>query len=316
MARINRKRAALARSGAVVAPRGVRGNLGIAAAYERRLMPLIKLMHRDVARGAMAVYKRNMPETDDSAPDAAADARRPPANAAIAIEEFEEYFEEMMEKWGERWAAMSDSAAAAWANAAASNTTVQFTSILREMGFSVRINPSEAARALMTGRTKYNADLIKTIPERYLGRVREMVEESFYAGRDLAGLEARLLESYSITERRARMIARDQTNKATQDLARVEAGECGITEAIWQHMRASEKPRPSHELMDGERFNIDEGCWDPEVGAHIQPGELVNCQCECKWVVPGADSSLGFATQNRLSEEAERMRAEREGADG
>ena len=52
------------------------------------------------------------------------------------------------------------------------------------------------------------------------------------------------------------------------------------------------------------------------MGAHIQPGELVNCQCECKWVVPDADSSLGFATQNRLSEEAERMRAEREGADG
>ena len=302
---VNKKLAALARSGKIVAPRGVQPNVGVRRAYERRLLPMIKRMHEDVTKGVLAIYRKLLP-SDDSAPRTDdAEARRRTPNPA----ELDEFFQEMMELWGARWAAMSDVAAEAFATAVANNTGVQFTRILQEMGFAIQLNPTAATRGFLGTVMRNNADLIRTIPEQYLADVRALVEESLFRGRDLTGLEANLVDRYGITERRARMIAKDQSNKATQGLARLEAEECGITRAVWQHVTASTHPRPSHELMSGTEYDIAQGCWDDTVGRHIQPGELINCNCRSKWVVPGG--TVGFANQSRLSPEAEALRRSR-----
>jgi uncharacterized protein with gpF-like domain len=295
---VNRRRAALARSGKIVAPRGVQPNVGVRRAYEAKLLPMIRRMHRDVIKGVLAIYGKLLPSEDAAPGGAGGPPRAVPAKAAVdaprapSVAELDAFFQEMMEQWGLRWEAMSEAAAEAFATAVAANTGVQFTQILRDMGFAIQLNPTAATRGFLATVMQANADLIKTIPEQYLMDVRALVNDSLFRGRDLGGLEADLVDRYHITERRARMIAKDQSNKATQGLARLEAEECGITRAIWHHVTASRHPRPTHQEMDGTEYEIAQGCWDPEVGRHIQPGELVNCNCRSRWVVPGGTTGL------------------------
>ena len=56
----------------------------------------------------------------------------------------------------------------------------------------------------------------------------------------------------------------------------------GIREAIWMHSHAGKKPRPEHVKMDGKTYNITKGMWD-----RIFPGELINCRCTGRPIIPG-----------------------------
>jgi SPP1 gp7 family putative phage head morphogenesis protein len=114
-----------------------------------------------------------------------------------------------------------------------------------------------------------------------------MLMRSVARGRDLGGMTKEMEERYGITRRRAALISRDQNNKATAIITRVRQRELGITEAIWLHSSAGKHPRPSHVAMNGKRYLIAEGMEDPDEGRKILPGELVNCRCVSRSVIPG-----------------------------
>lgn len=161
--------------------------------------------------------------------------------------------------------------------------------ILRRGGFSVRFNLTPAIKDALDATTAENVGLIKSIPQQYLTQVEGMVMRSVAAGRDLSHLSQDLEKQFGITRRRAQLIARDQNNKATATVQRVRHAELGITEAIWLHSGGGKKPRPSHVKAgrDKVRYDIREGWYDPDEGRHIFPGELINCRCVSRPVVPG-----------------------------
>jgi uncharacterized protein with gpF-like domain len=272
--------------------RGVRANLGVAVGYERRVMSLVKELQAELLAGVRGIMREAGPPPGDSAWRA----------SDGLVDRFKSFFGSMIDRWRGRWERMADEVSAWFGSQAGKVSERQFVQALREAGFVVKVGMTDTTASMMERMIKANVDLIKTIPGRHLAEVRDLVDRGVMAGRDLGGLEADLLERYDITARRARVISKDQNNKATQALSRVRAGEAGITRGIWQHMRASTVPRPTHELMDGSEYDLAEGLYDPEEGRKIQPAELVNCNCECRWVIPGVDS--GFATKNRLSEAA------------
>jgi SPP1 gp7 family putative phage head morphogenesis protein len=109
--------------------------------------------------------------------------------------------------------------------------------------------------------------------------VKALVVRSVEAGRDVGGLEKDLRARYDVTRERARLIAKDQNNKATQDMAKAQCLDNGVRRAIWRHNAASKEPRQEHIAMNGKEFDLQLGCWDPVVGRHVQPGELVLCRC-------------------------------------
>jgi hypothetical protein len=47
--------------------------------------------------------------------------------------------------------------------------------------------------------------------------------------------------------------------------------------------------------MDGEIYDIEQGCYDPDYGDYVQPGELVNCHCVC---IPVIDFKQGGDTDD------------------
>lgn len=151
-----------------------------------------------------------------------------------------------------------------------------------EVSESIRLSSVEAA------------DLIRTIPKDYIGRVSQAVYQSFRQqpfpeGRTLAQ-EIQFLSG--VTRERARVIARDQTSKMNASLTEIRQTNLGIEEYIW---RTAEDRRVvgtpggkypegnskhgNHYVRNGKIFR-----WDsPPPDGH--PGWPIQCRCVALGIV-------------------------------
>ena len=161
--------------------------------------------------------------------------------------------------------------------------------ILRDAGIAIPFRITPEMRDIMDATVAENVALIRSIPQHYHTEVEVMVMQSVKAGRDLSQLSDNLEARYDITRRRAELIARDQNNKATASLNQARQVALGIEEGVWLHSHAGKEPRPTHVANNGKKFDIKKGWFDPDkrVRRHILPGELINCRCTWKAVVPG-----------------------------
>ncbi len=167
---------------------------------------------------------------------------------------------------------------------------------LVKLGFNLQFKYHSAKeRAMFKSIVTQNVNLIKSIASEHLTRVTGVVLRGIESGHDLGRMTESLEQSFGVTERRAAIIARDQTNKATQNLSRQRLMDYGVTKGKWQHSSAGNTYRESHVEMDGEIYDLDEGCYDPDYGDYIQPAELVNCHCFC---VPVIDLGNGEVEAN------------------
>lgn len=168
-------------------------------------------------------------------------------------------------------------------------TDAQMRSELKRVGFSVEFRQTDDMRDALTSVLAENVSLIKSIPQRYLTDVEGSVMRSVQAGRDLKGMQDDLLGKYDISKRRAAFIARDQNNKATAVLTKARRLSLGITQAEWVHSGGGIHPRESHVKAGKEkrRYDVAKGC---EIdGDFIMPGELPNCRCTSRAIIPGFD---------------------------
>jgi SPP1 gp7 family putative phage head morphogenesis protein len=106
------------------------------------------------------------------------------------------------------------------------------------------------------------------------------------AGRDLGGITAEIDSIHGKMLDRVKLIARDQTNKATNAMTKARYEELGIEKAVWQHNAGGKTFRESHVKMDGEVFVLADGMYDPDEETNIQPGELPFCRCSYRPYLP------------------------------
>lgn len=250
---------------------------GLAIVYRKRLRGLLEQMHRSVVYWVLAAYRQNEPRIVGLAQDAA------PADALNKI------MQELGKRWRSRFDDSSKDLAAYFAQATSKRTDAQLRAILKKAGFTIPYKLTKAQQDVFKATVNENVGLIKTIPEQYLSKVNGAVTRAIQAGHDVGALKKELEHGYGITERRASLIARDQTRKATAAFTRVRQLEVGATEAIWMHSHAGKQPRPSHVKAgrDKVRYNIAEGWYDPDEDKYIVPGELINCRCSSKTIIPG-----------------------------
>lgn len=110
-------------------------------------------------------------------------------------------------------------------------------------------------------------------------------------GGDVGYVVKQMQDRYGMTRRRARLIALDQNSKATAAIVRVRQHEVGIKQAQWLHSHAGKVPRPTHVAMDRKKYDVVKGMWDKDAegkgkGAWVHPGELINCRCVSRSIVP------------------------------
>lgn len=247
----------------------------IETAYRNTLDKLIKAMFKSVSYWVEAAYKHNEPLVVELAEDEL------PAN------ELQRQMKILKSRWEKRFNGVAEDLAKYFAKAAYRRSEAQLKSILRKGGLSVQFDITRAQTDLMAATVHENVALIKSIPQHALLQVEGAVMRSVQAGRDLAPLAKFINHQYGVTKRRAALIARDQNNKATGAMTRERQLELGLEEAIWQHSAAGKEPRPTHVKMNGKKFKIAKGMWDAAEGRYVHPGELINCRCTARPIVPG-----------------------------
>lgn len=191
---------------------------------------------------------------------------------------FRTHFQELANKVSRKFAVRAENGA-----------SVSLKSILKEEGFTVDFRLTRQMNDILQAVISENVGLIKTVPSEYFGQIQTIVMQGVKNGRDLDYIKSELYRRYKITERRAQIIARDQTNKATQAISRARALETGITTARWVHIPGAKTSRKTHADFDGKTFDIRKGMYDREAGRYVMPGELINCSCRFRLVIPSTE---------------------------
>lgn len=164
--------------------------------------------------------------------------------------------------------------------------------ISSRLGYRVDVYRSEPWLAdLQANWVARNAALIKTIPQQYMAQVEALIRDAALKGLQPAELKKQIMELTGVSERRAKVIARDQMAKANAELTKYRQEDLGITEYTWLTSRDERvrgtpggryaSARPSHYAREGGRFS-----WaKPPEGGH--PGMAILCRCVALPVFPG-----------------------------
>lgn len=255
--------------------RAVHANRGVEAKYRKALEAMISDMAGSVEYWLAAGYNKAPPRMAglvEQAQDASPADRIKKIMASLA------------KRWTDRFDEWAPKIAQSYTEGMFKATDSAMRVALKDAGWSVEFKMTPVMRDAFDATLAENVGLIRSIPEQYLGKVEGAVMRSYSAGRDLATMTKDIKAIYPVTQRRAELIARDQSNKANAVVTRARQMDLGITEAIWLHSHAGKEPRPEHVAANGKKYKIAEGCLID--GEYIQPGEKINCRCVSRPVLP------------------------------
>lgn len=250
----------------------VRPNAGHRAAYEARLDALIAEMNRSLVYWLRAAYRARPPEmAQDSSPARTMQAA----------------FRKLARRWQDRFDKAAPELAQWFARGVSDRSDAALRGVLNRAGFAIEFKMTAPMNDALQATIGEQVGLIKSIASQHLSEVEGLVNRSVAAGRDLGALTSELERRYGLTRNRAAFIARDQNNKSTAVLTRVRQTGLGIREAIWVHSAGGRKPRVSHVKAgkDGLRYEVAKGALID--GDYILPGELPNCRCVSRSIIPG-----------------------------
>lgn len=254
--------------------RPVHPNSGLQALYQRKLDRLVDEMARSYAHWIKAQYRAKPPVmAQDASPSV----------------ELQREIAKLGAQWERKFAIAAPRLARWFATSVERRSMRALMGILKEGGIAVDFVMTKGMRDVFAATVAENVSLIKSIGSQHHSEIEGLVMRSAAAGRDLSYLSSELQRRYGITARRAKLISKDQNNKATAVFTRVRQQEVGIEEAVWLHSHGGNEPRPTHLANSGKRYKIAEGWFDPDpkVRRHIWPGELISCGCTSKPVVKG-----------------------------
>ena len=129
-----------------------------------------------------------------------------------------------------------------------------------------------------------NVGLIKSIPQKYFLEIEGAVMRSI-AGGEGDNLITVLRKQKKITERRAQLIAMDQTRKAMNNFSKGRLKNLGIDDYEWIHV-ASAEPRKDHQALNGKVFSWTDPKRKPrDKDGEVIPGQRINCHCVFRPVI-------------------------------
>lgn len=129
-----------------------------------------------------------------------------------------------------------------------------------------------------------NVRLITSIPDQYLTQVESIVMTNIRAGGRPSSIAKALQQQLGVTERRAKMIARDQTAKVNGDLNKMRQQSAGFPYFAWVDSD-DERVRDRHAYLADHVTAYGKGIyrWDnpplSDRGVPIIPGSDYQCRC-------------------------------------
>ncbi len=134
-----------------------------------------------------------------------------------------------------------------------------------------------------------NVNLITSIPQQHLFKIRGIVMRETVQGRTATSIIDQIRGVYDVTENRARLIARDQTNKINGALTRERQMASGVRAFRWRTV-GDEAVREEHRRRNGKVYawkrefvgqKLADGTvlLDPNADGIGYPGEPIQCRC-------------------------------------
>lgn len=251
--------------------RPVRPPVAIERAYHKKLRAMLREMDRSLNFWLRAEYRKAEPEIvgDSAMADLRTKMRR------------------LVRYWNRKYGKKAREMAEWFATEVQKHTTRNLQNQMKraklaELGFDLKFAyHSRRERAIFNSIVEQNVNLIKSIASEHLTKVQGVVLRGIETGHDLSRMTQDLEEGFGVSERRVAMIARDQTAKASNNLSRQRLMDYGVKKGKWMHTSSGKTYRDSHVQMDGEIYDLEQGCYDDDYGDYVQPGELVNCHCVC-----------------------------------
>jgi SPP1 gp7 family putative phage head morphogenesis protein len=160
----------------------------------------------------------------------------------------------------------------------------------REFGASVRraigVDVGAVVRegdleSLMSVAAVRNAALIKGLADETVRRVANTVTTALMQGTPARDLRKALAKDFSFSDKRAKVIARDQIAKLNSDMNRFRHRQAGIDKYRWRTSK-DERVRPLHRKLDGKIYE-----YGKPTGAEngLPPGQPVLCRCIAQAIV-------------------------------
>ena len=270
-------------------------NLSLQIWYRKELLKMVREMSKKTEKELLRAWKGALPKIELEAEQAAGETvmandslhgiaydSSPAVELTKVIKRLRNYFNTHFQEMGEK---VSKKFAARAKNGA----DVSLKSILKEEGFTVSFGMTRQMNDILQATVAENVNLIKSIHTMYFDQVQTIIMQAVKNGRDMEYIRKELTDRFGVSERKAKIIARDQTNKAMQTISRARALETGITKARWVHIPGAKTSRETHKHFDGKPFDLNKGMYDPDVGKFIMPGELINCNCRFRLIVPSVE---------------------------
>lgn len=268
-------------------------NAGIMAWYVKELKSLTKAMVKEAGKVLAEIYKKGYPDIafDESIS----------SQARIALNQL---YEKYQDKFSEKGKILAKSLL----NKTNKYANWQFNKNLKDMlgnnakgfllkGAAITPEKSEIMKALLFE----NVSLIRSLPNEYFKQITGAVARSIENGEGVKWLSKELKGYGAKSDRRAELIAQDQTRKAYNSINLRNFQENNIRRAKWNHSGGSREPRDYHKtkwdgvsgLKDGEPNGLDGFIFDidnppvidKKTGERGYPGQLPYCRCTMSIVI-------------------------------
>lgn len=212
------------------------------------------------------------------------DIKRDVRNSATSdLRLFGERVNYLLDIWSRKLDELAPNIAKLFVDKQYGNYDRQFRRELKKAGFTVNLQLTAEQEEALFGAIQENVAMIKSIGTEHLEKVQYQVWNAVSSGYNLKELSDELKKIDGVSDRRAELIARQESSKAHAKIEQMKRKQAGITEAIWMHSHAGKQPRISHQRANGKVFDIEKGMYID--GKWILPGEEINCRCLSRSVI-------------------------------
>lgn len=252
-------------------PKGVRQDVSNGMSYNVELQRIVRSVNRDVNSTVMTTVRNLAPEYQ--------------RDAAMTLDSWVDVLTAALRTVRERYSspqfqALAIDIARRFVNTA---NTSNLRRTERDLGINI-YSDSQQLSEYVQASIADNVRLIQSIPDQYLTQVESIVMTNVRAGGRPASIAKSLQQQLGVTERRAKMIARDQTAKVNGDLNRMRQVDAGFPYFSWDDSD-DERVRHRHSEIANKVTAYGRGIyrWDnpplSDKGVPIIPGQDYQCRC-------------------------------------
>ena len=262
-------------------PKGTKPDVAAGISYNVELQRLVRAVTRDINANLMPTVRNLAPEYQrDSASDV--------TDSALVMDSWVDVLTNALRalralriRWSSpQFQALANDVARRFVTSA-NNSNRRRTE--RDMGIDI-FSDSTTITNYVQASIADNVRLIQSIPEQYLTQVESIVMTNIRSGGRPSSIAKSLQQQFGVTERRAKMISRDQTSKVNGDLNRMRQQDVGFEYFKWSTSH-DERVRDRHEDISEKRTAYGVGVyrWDnpplSDRGTPIICGQDFQCRC-------------------------------------